>query len=819
MENRPAFDHPRQDPRGRNSAGTSLALRPRYIEGPPPEFLDEAGPGLLVEYWEMLRHHKGTLAVACFLGLLFSLLLTLPQTPVYRARASLEIQNLNENFLNLRDVSPTTNEGSSSPAEYDLQTQVKILQSESVLERVIVKLNLAQRFAQESERSRLAAWRKALGLEDSRPGLTRDDLLRRVSRNLTIETEPKTRLIEILYNSPDPQLAAEFANTLTAEFTQQNLEARWKSTQQTGEWLTRQMDDVRIKLEKSEDDLQGYASASGLLFTSEKDNVAEEKLRQLQEELSKAHADRAVAQSKFESASKASPDSLPEVLDDKTMGEYQVRLTDLRRQLAELSSSLTLAHPAVKKVQAQIAALESAVESKRTNFVERIRTEFESARRRENLLAGNYAAQARLVSEQAAKVAHYNILKRDVDTNRELYDSLLRNVQEAGMTAALRATNIRVVDTAVPPVRRYKPNLLLNSALGLLAGAFFGLGFVVMRERADQSIQSPGQTALYLEVPELGVIPSAHAEGSRRFSYYHERRELAVANRDSGNGSAHTQDLIQVLGLGVAGAQSPAAPRESPPPSRVELVTLQQRPSVLADAFRATLASILYSGENGDRPRVIVLTSANPREGKTTVASNLALAAAEIGQSVLLIDGDLRKGRLHEIYEVSNAWGLSDLLSGVELAPVSEPSGSASPDALPSAAPVTDGRYISSGHQNLWLLPSGSPAANISGLLYSSRALDFLKRMRQEFQMIIIDSPPMLNMPDARILGRMADAVVLVVRSAETTRETAAAAIQRLREDGTRVLGTILNEWDPRKTRHAAYPYAYRHYHYEAEIS
>ena len=809
MENDTFLSHPAPDPRQRNS----LALRPRYVEGPPPEFIDEPGRGLLVEYWEMLRPHKGTLTVACFLGLLFSLLFTLPQTPVYRARASLEIQNLNENFLNLRDVSPTTNEGSSSPAEYDLQTQVKILQSESVLERVIVKLNLAQRFAQESERSRLAAWRKALGLEESPRSLARDDLLRRVSKNLTIETEPKTRLIEIFYNSPDPQLAAEFANTLTAEFAQQNLEARWKSTQQTGEWLTRQMDDVRIKLEKSEDDLQSYASASGLLFTSEKDNVAEEKLRQLQEELSKAQADRAVAQSKFESASKASPDSLPEVLDDKTMGEYQVRLADLRRQLAELSSSLTLAHPAVKKVQAQIAALESAVESKRANFVERIRTEFESARRRENLLAGNYAAQARLVSEQAAKVAHYNILKRDVDTNRNLYDSLLRNVQEAGMTSALRATNIRVVDAAVPPVRRYKPNLLLNSALGLLAGAFFGLGFVVMRERADQSIQAPGQTALYLEVPELGVIPSAHAEGSRRFSYYHDWRELAVANRESPNERGHTQDLIQGLGL-AASAQSPAV-RKSPPPSRVELVTLQQRPSVLADAFRATLASILYSGENGDRPRVIVLTSANPREGKTTVASNLALAAAEIGQSVLLIDGDLRKGRLHEIFEVSNAWGLSDLLSGVELVLVREPSGSASPDALPAAAPVTDGRYISSGYQNLWLLPSGSPAANISGLLYSSRAQDFLKRMRQEFQMIIIDSPPMLNMPDARVLGRMADAVVLVVRSSRTTREAAAAAAERLREDGTRVLGTVLNEWDPRKTNYSGYAYASRHYQYE----
>lgn len=813
MESDTILNHPAPDSRQRNS----LALRPRYVEGQPPEFIDEAGPGLLVEYWEMLRHHKGTLAVACFLGLLFSLLFTLPQTPIYRARASLEIQNLNENFLNLRDVSPTSNEGSSSPAEYDLQTQVKILQSESVLERVIVKLDLAQRFAQESERGRLAAWRKALGLEESPRSLARDDLLRRVSRSLTIETEPKTRLIEILYNSPDPQLAAEFANTLTAEFTQQNLEARWKSTQQTGEWLTRQMDDVRIKLEKSEDDLQSYASASGLLFTSEKDNVAEEKLRQLQEELSKAQADRDVAQSKFESAAKASPDSLPEVLDDKTMGEYQVRLADLRRQLAELSSSLTPAHPAVKKVQAQIVALESAVASKRGNFVERIRTEFESARRRENLLAGNYAAQARLVSQQAAKVAHYNILKRDVDTNRELYDSLLRNVQEAGMTSALRATNIRVVDTAVPPVRRYKPNLLLNAALGLMAGAFFGVGFVVIRERADQSIQAPGQTALYLEVPELGVIPSAHAEGSRRFSYYHDHATTrgsgpGIRASEPNNGSGNR--AILGLGLRIPSLQSPPQPLA---PSRVELVTLQQRPSVLADAFRATLASILYSGENGDRPRVIVLTSANPREGKTTVASNLALAAAEIGQSVLLIDGDLRRGRLHEIYEVPNAWGLSDLLAGKENGQAAVGSGQSGKEngQSPIAHRPSSTFFLPTGCGGLSLLPSGSPAANISGLLYSSRALDFVKRMRQEFQMVIIDSPPMLNMPDARMLGRMADAVVLVVRSSQTTRDAAASAVERLREDGTRVLGTILNQWDPNKTSYSGYPYSYRRYQYE----
>jgi capsular exopolysaccharide synthesis family protein len=530
------------------------------------------------------------------------------------------------------------------------------------------------------------------------------------------------------------------------------------------------MEDVRIKLEKSEDELQSYAHASGLLFTSEKDNIAEEKLRQLQEELSKAQADRVGAQSKYELASTASPESLPEVLDDKTLGEYQVKLTDLRRQLAELSSSLTPAHPAVNKVQAQIAALESALEKERTNVIQRIRNEFESAQRRENLLARNYASQARLVSEQAAKVAHYNILKREVDTNRQLYDSLLRNVQEAGMTSALRASNIRVVDSAQPPTRPYKPSLVLNSALGLLAGALFGFAFVVMRERADRSIQAPGEAALSLGVPELGVIPSADAERSRCFAYYHNAKVIEDKRPENGKRSG-----------------------------QVELVTWQRKPSVLADCFRAALASILYSGQNGDRPRVIVLTSANPREGKTTVASNLALAAAEIGQSVLLIDGDLRKGRLHEIFQVSNAWGLSDLLAGKK-----PPEG-------------RERMVIATGCGYLFLLPAGSPAPNISGLLYSPRAPEFLTRVRQEFHTVIIDTPPMLQMPDARVLGRLADGVILVVRSAQTTRETAAAATQRLMEDGTRVLGTILNEWDPRKTSHAGYAYRYPYYHYEAK--
>jgi len=446
-------------------------------------------------------------------------------------------------------------------------------------------------------------------------------------------------------------------------------------------------------------------------------------------------------------------------------------------------------------VQAQITALESALERERTAVIQRIQNEYQAAQRREGLLARNYGSQAALVSEQGAKVAHYNILKREVDTNRSLYDSMLRSVQEAGVSNALRASNVRVVDSAYPPSRRYRPSYALNLALGLLAGAFFGVAFVVMRERADRSIQAPGEIELALGVPELGVIPIAGAERSRYFGYYRSARELGEGKREaapargSGNGT---------LTLGLTASSSAPNPQSLTPNPRslqqVELAAARRTPSVLGESFRAALTSILFTGENGDRPRVIVLTSANPGEGKTTVASNLALALADSGSPVLLIDGDLRRGRMHEIFQVSNAWGLSDALAGKCLPPGRAHS------------------YMETRFPRLSLLPAGSTPVSISGLLFSPRTMEFLKTVQADFHTVIIDSPPILNMPDARMLGKLSDGVVLVVRAAQTTRDTVAGVVQRLSSDGSRVLGTILNGWDPRRDSYSGYGYAYHYY-------
>jgi succinoglycan biosynthesis transport protein ExoP len=778
MENQPIVYDPGNAPGSLKDARTNvLAPRRQYAATLYPDGYEEPGTGLLLEYLQILRRRKGTLILIVFLGLLASLLLTLPQTPIYQARGSVEIQNMNENFLNMRNVSPTADSGDPSVPGSDLNTQAKILQSDSLLERVIAKLDLGKKLFPDDGTGRIAAWRKALGLRRGPQVSSREQVLAAVSKSLKVSTEANTRLVEIRYESTDPHLAADVINTLTSEFVEQNLESRWKTTQQTGDWLTRQMEDIKIKLEKSEEELQGYADASGLLFTSEKDNVAEDKVRQLQEELSKAHADRVGAQSRYELESTASPDSLPEVLDDPTLKDYEVKLTDLRRQLADISSSLTPAHPAVKKIQAQITTLQLALEKERSDIVVRIRNEYESAQRREQLLAASYASQAGLMSDQAAKVTHYNILKHEVDTDRQLYDSLLQNVREAGMSSALRASNIRVVDSAEPPTHPYKPSLALNAALGILAGAFFGIAFVVVQERADHCIRAPGEAELYLDVPELGAIPAASAIGNRLFAYYHN------GNGDGKNGHGETLKL---------NGKSNRHPR-------IELAISDTKPTILADAFRATLTSILFSGENGNRPRIIVITSANPGEGKTTIASNLALALAEIGQSalmqsVLLIDGDLRKPRLHEIFGVHNRWGLADVIQG---------------KAPPNGC---EGMVFKTAFRNLSLLPSGTSSPNASYLLHSPRAAQLLSRMREEFHTVIIDTPPMLHMADARVLGRHADGVVLVVRSAETMRDSALAVSRRLTDDGTRVLGTVLNQWDPREADQYSYGKGHRYH-------
>jgi capsular exopolysaccharide synthesis family protein len=690
------------------------------------------------EYWRTLRRRKGTVLLAALFGLLGAFMYTLPQTPVYQSRAVLEWQGLNENFLNMRDVNLVPEAGNASSPEYDIQTEIRILESGSLIERVASKLGLAHR-PLIVKQDRVSAWRRILGLGRSDSGGRGDEALDMAARNLNVRSQPNTRLIVVSCDSTDPRLAAEFVTTLIGEYIEQNLESRWKTTENTGEWLARQMEDVKIKLEKSDAALQAYARASGLVFTSEKDSVAEQRLRELQEELSKAQGDRVAKQSRYETALRAAPESLPEVIDDGSLQEYQSKLAELRRQMAELSSALTAQHPKVKRVQAQISALDAALEKERANIVHRILNDFEASQRREQLLEAESSSQARLVGEQADKVTHYNILKREVDTNRQLHEAMLQRVKEAGVASALRASNIRIVDPAKAPLLPYKPDVGTNSLLGMLTGFLAGAVFVVMRERADRSLRQPGDTQVCLGVPELGAVPSC-ATGIRR------RFPLRRASRRAAGDFA--------------------------------LVTWERGLTPIAESFRAVVASVILAGENGSRPRVVVVSSPNAGEGKTTVAVNLAIALSEINQRVLLIDADLRKPSLQKIFRLDNQIGLAGVLTGRTTAWAS--SGAVEATHIPG----------------LNVLPGGGSPDRAPRLLYSPRLGELLRAVRLQFDTVLIDTPPVLPMPDARVVARLADSVVLVVRANRTTREAAALACRRFADDGTLVLGAVLNDWN-----------------------
>jgi capsular exopolysaccharide synthesis family protein len=726
----------------------------RHVESPSAVPAVSPGYDSLLDYWHIFFRHRRTLLSFALAGLLGAILISLIQTPIYRARTSFEIQGTS--FLEPKDGNDSG--GNAAPPESYLETQVKLLQSESLLDHVIDRLKLQNEQPTTGWRRFTASVRHIFQFSGSSNLPQREKLINQIEKNLTVRTSGNSRLLEVTYESPDPKGAADFANTLVSEFIELSQEERWKSAQGTADWLTSHLNIMKAQMEQSEAQLQDYARTTGLSFTSEKDNLAENRLKELEDELSKAQADRIATQAKFEGAKSKPSDSLPEVLDDPTMREYRQKLAELQRQYAELSATLTPEHYKVQRVQAQIDELQSEIKKERSHVLRRIGDDYSAALRRENLLSNANADQQKVVGDQSEKAIHYDTLRRDVDSNRRLYEMMLQKVKEASLAAAMRDSNVLIVDRARPPLLPYRPSLPMNSGIGLCAGVLFGFGFVLLRERVDRRISAPGDAQIILDLPELGVIPLDEFAVPRPISNGLSPRRLGPV-------------------LARSGADCP------------ELATWKRKPSLVAECSRTTLSSILLPNHDGELPRAIVITSPCPGEGKTTVACNLSIAVAEIGRKALLIDGDLRRPRLHKVFGVDNNWGLSDVLHG------DGPLENVNISHLVRETEVS----------GLCLLPGGSCGVTPSNLFYSPRMSILLKRLRAEYDMVVIDAPPMIHLADARVLGHLADGVVLVIRAGQTTSESALFACQRFAEDGTRVLGTILNSWDPRATGNYGY--------------
>jgi succinoglycan biosynthesis transport protein ExoP len=744
---------------------------PAYAAAPPQ---DNAAGGELMEYWQILRRHKWMIALFAIVGAVLGILIGIPMTPVYQARMSFEILSLNEDFMNMKQNTPVSSNGDTDESS-ELQTQSKFLESADLQERLLTKLNGGHEIVRYLP-GRASGWRGFLHLPQPAPLTARERQLLGAAKGVKVRATPRTRLIEVLVESSDRNLALTYATALSNAFVTESLESRWKMAQRTSEYLSREINDTRQKLEQSENELQRYASESGLLFTDNSQNtsVSNQKLQQIQQDLSQATADRIAKQSRYELARTSAPESLPNVLDDPNLRDEQTKIMDLQRQIAQLSVTYTPEYSKVQQLQAQLISLQSAFQHDRADVIDRIKNEYQDASRREELLAGAYSSQAKVVTGQDEKEVQYNILKREVDSNRQLYDMMLQQLKQSSLASALGAAKVRIVDPAAASLKPVSPDFRLNTALGLFSGFFLGILFVLIRERTDRALQNPGDAQFWTNLPELGTIPTASLG---------QPRSLAVRRATAARGS---------LGINGSGDGKALAPQNGRSPNgrnRVtpEMVTWQQKPSIVSEAFRGVLTSILFSG-NGNRPRVLVFTSASPGEGKTTVVSNLGIALAEIETRVLLIDSDLRCPRLNEVFGLPNDRGLSTLLQknlreGVAIESVIQKT------SIPGLDILTSG-------------PSSHAAAN---LLHSPYLTDVLNSLRGQYGMILIDTPPMLHITDARVIGRLGDAVVLVARAKQTTRDELVAAKKRFAEDHTRILGTIFNDWNPKHSPYGLY--------------
>jgi succinoglycan biosynthesis transport protein ExoP len=739
------------------------ALAKRRAPALPSLEADQAEkiPGLL-EYGRVIQKRRATILTIAFIVFSIGLFATLKEKPVYRARVLVEIQKENPDIPTLQELFQL-----ESISDTYLETQYRILKSENLARRVISDLNLGKlaefnqpprwwaRHAQEpSPQPALAA------NENAAPeSLVDNEVLKKFQDRLDVEPLKRSRLVEVSFESNDRYLAAQVVNTLASTYIQQNLESRWQASQKASEWLSQQLLGMKAKLEKSEDDLQQYARDNGLLFletdkgTSE--NIVTQRLRQLQEELTKAQADRYQKQSLHLLVEQGDFSSLPGIFNNKLMQDLTEKLAELDREHSRLSSIFNPDYPQVKEIQSQIDEAQATLSGERARAAKSITNDYRAAVERENMLEQAFKDQQRDADVIAERSVQYNILKREADTNKQLYVGLLEKLKETGVSTSMKAANIRVIDPAYPPKKPDSPRIPLNLSLAMLLGLSLGIGAAFLQEHLDNSFKTAGDIERFLQLPALASVP-------------------AVAASTNGNGHS-----LYARARHLAGEKYPAA--IVPSWNRIEG---NGQNTALAEAFHELRTSVLLSTAK-QPPRTLLVTSAKGGEGKTTVAANLAVSLAQLGEKVLLIDADLRRPSLHNFFSIPNTSGLVNFLTG-------------NPDwraLLSHPAPM-----------GLSVLPSGPVPPNPADLLSSEYMPALIREASKEYKFVVLDSPPLLNLADSRILATLVDGVILVVGGGITPRELVHRAYVSAVDAGSHVLGATINFAD---TKSDYYSYGY----------
>lgn len=703
----------------------------------------------LLDYLIILKKHQWLVLSFLLTVVTVVTIATFKMKPVYVAAARVEVDREGQTMQPFADAS-VYDEGGE--IEYYIETQSKILQSETLALQTIKSLDLA-RYPEFGGNSHGFATVRGV-TSNERPAILGAFLSR-----LAVKRVPNSTLIEVTFEATDPQLAARVVNGHLEAYKEANFRSKYDATTQASNWLSAELEELRMKVEKSETDRIDYERENQIWTIDEKQNISTQKLADINKTLTDAQTELVAKQAIYQIAKAGDVEQLSDVRANPYVGDLLKRQADIEGQYDEMSAQFGPNYPKLQRLEQQRKSITEALARADKNIADSIANDYNTAKEKVDLLTEALNKQKVEVNEMSEKLIQYHILEHDAESNKQLYDGLQQKLKEATISAGLRSSNIRVVDPALVPAYPARPQKARNILLAFLVGLVGGIGLAFLREYLDNTVKSPDDVERLTGLPSLAVVPSVPT-----LQGYVPSAKLL--NGDS-NGDGHED-------------------------SRVELVSFSKPKSQVSEAFRALRTSLLLS-QADHPPQVIVVTSALPREGKTTSAVNLAVTLAQLGDRTLIIDSDLRKPGVRRALNlnVGRDLGLSSYLAGV-----------ASLDEVTVQHPQIE---------NLWAMTTGPIPPSPADLLSSHRMRDAIAYVRQKYKFIVIDSPPVMAATDAVIISALTDGVLLVVRSGETPKEAFKRTRDLIHGVKGRLLGVVLNAVD---SNAPDYYYSYRYYPY-----
>lgn len=701
-------------------------------------------------YWHVLVKRKWTVLTVVTVLTTLVAVVSFKMQPVYEARSRVEVENETPEVQSLNDLYRST------PTDEEfLETQVNVLKSDNLAWQTLSELSLGHQptFTPKAPGS------PAAGADP--PSGERAEAIRRFEKNLHVELMRNSRMLEVDFDSPDPQLGARVVNSLVANYIEYNFRKKYDATRQASGWMEQQLDELKAKVEKSQQALVDYERRNAIVNISDKENVIEERLADLSKDLTAAESDR-VQKESLDRLIQADGSQAATLADDQLLERLEEKSADLESEYVSALGQYGPKFPRVVRLREELDAIQAEIRQEKQRTLARVHNDYRAALDREKLLADSVTREKVEVGQLSELLIQHNLLKREFETNQQLYDSLLQRLKDATVSAGLRATNIHVLDSAIPPAVPVQPKKLLNVSIALVAGLILGITLAFVEEGLDNSIKSAEDVERLIGVPSLAIVP---ATNSMKLLPYPASRSHGGGN---GNHGKHGQ-------------------------ARIELAVLNQPASALAESYRALRTAILLS-RSPRPPQTILVTSPNPDEGKSCTSLNLSLALAQRGGRALLIDGDLRKRSLARYLGLTNHRGLSGYLTG--------------------AYPLAEALTTLESAPRLSVLPAGPPAPNPAELLSSLAMEAALAELRRLFDHIVIDSPPALMVTDATILSPLADGLILVVESEATVRGALLRTHQILENAGGKILGVVMNKVNLERDGYYYYGRHHRQYQY-----